>query len=440
MKATPGFIRILNLLSLSLVLFVVVRWFYAIYTYSVNLLYWDQWGFYDLMFNAQSYQEAFTYQFGPHRMGIGMVLTKMLATWSGWNTRVDAFTVGSLVFLAAVLALVLKRSIYRKVDYLDTVLAMLFLTTAQHEIFTATPIVAHGAMPLFLIMVYCLLWNMNSPLKYGMLLFVNFLLVFTGFGFFMGLISIFLFLLAWVKNKNKSRLSSLYLGICLFIAILTVAAFFKDYNFAPFPGRAGSESREWYRYAAFIFKGLGRFAAKTNEISILVGFVVFGVISMVLLIHAFRLWKGDKQKESRTIVILTSYTLLFLIGVSYGRAFLDESVDGAYASRYVTHLLPAAAGVYFHVCGRAHSKKLLRYALFLILLYTTFHSKAHFKSMEQFKKKKTTWVETYLSTERIDKANQEAQFMIHPAPEQTRLQEKLVYLKENKLNLYLGNR
>ncbi|HRS97605.1 MAG TPA: hypothetical protein P5040_05425, partial [Smithella sp.] len=50
--------------------------------------------------------------------------------------------------------------------------------------------------------------------------------------------------------------------------------------------------------------------------------------------------------------------------------------------------------------------------------------------------RKTRWKNVYLRTEDIDLANQSANFPIHPHPEQTHLKEKLVYLKQKRLNFY----
>lgn len=76
---------------------------------AVNLLYWDQWDFYFPLFHDGSLWDIFNYQHGPHRQGIGFILTSLLAQLSGWNSRWDAFGVSFVLTSAAGLGLQLAR-------------------------------------------------------------------------------------------------------------------------------------------------------------------------------------------------------------------------------------------------------------------------------------------------------------------------------------------
>ena len=84
---------------------VVFRWWYYVDAYSVNLLVWDQWDLYDAFFESHGWLDLFRWQHGPHRQGVGFFLTKLVADLSGWNTRMEAFAIGGVIFLALLGAL-----------------------------------------------------------------------------------------------------------------------------------------------------------------------------------------------------------------------------------------------------------------------------------------------------------------------------------------------
>ena len=59
--------------------------------HSVNVLFWDQWDFYEALFENQGAWDLFRFQHGPHRQGIGFWLTGLVAHLTSWDTRADAF-------------------------------------------------------------------------------------------------------------------------------------------------------------------------------------------------------------------------------------------------------------------------------------------------------------------------------------------------------------
>src|SRR5580698_8994371 len=72
--------------------------------YTVNMLVWDQWWYYGNLATHGSWWSSFAFQLGPHRMGVGLIVTRILADISGWNTRWDAFAVSFTLIGAAALA------------------------------------------------------------------------------------------------------------------------------------------------------------------------------------------------------------------------------------------------------------------------------------------------------------------------------------------------
>ena len=122
---------------------VAVRIVLAVWRYSVNLIYWDQWDFYTPLFNHASLWQIFTWQHGPHREGIGLVLDKFVLESTRWNSRAEALFMVASLLAAALVALRLKQLLFagpssregsRGLDYTDIAIPFLFLTFAQMEL------------------------------------------------------------------------------------------------------------------------------------------------------------------------------------------------------------------------------------------------------------------------------------------------------------------
>lgn len=139
-------------------LIVVARWWYYVNRYSVNILFWDQWDFYNAFFENKNLWEIFRWQHGPHRQGIGFIITRVVASLSGWDTRVEAFTIAGVVCLAMITALALRARFKPRLFWADVAIPLIFLTPIQFELFAGTPNLSHGSVPLLLFMLYCLIW------------------------------------------------------------------------------------------------------------------------------------------------------------------------------------------------------------------------------------------------------------------------------------------
>src|SRR5271154_5332895 len=117
--------------------------------YAVNVLFFDQWGFYYPLFHGQGWWATFDRRHGPHREGIGLVLTRILAGLSGWNSRVDAFAVSAVIIAAALLALILLgRCGSRAGSGAALAIPILFFNVHQFEAFVGASNLSHGAMPV----------------------------------------------------------------------------------------------------------------------------------------------------------------------------------------------------------------------------------------------------------------------------------------------------
>jgi len=59
--------------------------------------------------------------------------------------------------------------------------------------------------------------------------------------------------------------------------------------------------------------------------------------------------------------------------------------------------------------------------------------------MKHFSDGKKRWIAAYFQTGSVPEADRISEFQVYPRPEETHLEEKLNYMKEHKLNLYLYN-
>src|SRR5262245_60355565 len=81
--------------------------------YAVNVFFMDQWDFNEAtLFQKHSLWEMFCWQNGPHRQGLGALLTFLIDPLFRWNSRTESFFVGAIIILATGCALWLKRRLF----------------------------------------------------------------------------------------------------------------------------------------------------------------------------------------------------------------------------------------------------------------------------------------------------------------------------------------
>ncbi len=442
-----------NLFALTFSSIIIIRWWYYIYTYSVNILFWDQWDFYNALFERHNLWELFRWQHGPHRQGVGFILTKFFAELSGWNTRFEAFVIGGIMCLAMVCALSLKRRLILNLSWTDVVIPLIFLTPSQYDIFVNTPNLSHGSVPLLLLILYCYAWTLKySIFRYILVLLLNFLLIYTGFGVFIGIITPAMLSIEYFYiNKTSSKKEPILLFISIFIALLSIGSFFIGYRFSPaVPNFEFPVPQYWIKYPLFFAVTLANFCGLKSVpffIIISVGFIILFIMIGIGMFHLKRLLvlsfiplqRAYREINlSQVIVILISFSLIFCISTAIGRISLG--LDAGKASRYITYLIPGFFGIYLHLANITREKKrnlLLFTAVVCLILANYPLRKSDFQNILMYSNGKTQWMNFYLQTEDIEKTNKTIGFKIYPNAEVTNLKQKLDYLKARKLNLYL---
>jgi hypothetical protein len=435
-------VTILALVGATLLL--TARFCYLIYYHAVNILFRDQWDFFNALFDRRTLWETFNWQHGPVRLGAGLVYTRIVAELSGWDGRVDAFSVGLLLILAVPAAFYLKRTLFGSLALSDVAIPLIFLTTAQYEAIVGIPLAAHGPMPVLLLMLYGISWLLPGRyLRYAALLTFNFLSLYTGFGLFVGVITPALLAIELLHAIRQRALEpALAAAGGLAVAGGSLYLFFRGYVFMPavtcfrFP-----DAQPWL-YATFGGLSLARFVGFPLQDGLAADLVGYGLgllLAVALVYHGWRLIRRGLQaaRVSLIVVILISFSLMFLANAAVGRLCLG--LAGSQASRYMTLLIPAFFGLYLHLLVvRPHGLRqgLLAGLVVLLVLGLQPFDLGEGHPARYYSRMKEVWKACYLQLEDVAACDRQTGYQIYPAPEVTHLARKLAYLKAHHLNLY----
>ncbi len=417
--------------------------------YAVNLLFGDQWDFYTPLFRGLGVWEAFGWQHVTHRQGFCFLVMEACAHISGWNSRVDAFANVVIVCLSAGAALVLKRRILGPVRWYDSAIPLMFLTPLQWEIFLIAPNPSVGSFPQLLLILYCMAWLISDrSLRYAGVLLLNFLSVFSGYGFFVGVItSVLLVADVVVSLRDGPRRHAFAAIMALGVCMLTNAVFLAGHVFvagAVPPCFRFPDPRPWLYplYMALTHSGLFGLRDLPRWVAVVPGGVFLGCAVMVLLFRIRRLIGKPSSDRGLDLVvaILIGFSLMYCTTLAVGR--LCFGLDLARGSRYVTYLVPCALGVYLHLIA-TRSRRTANFLLALLMVGLVWGAlplgKADMAVIEEHNTGQRRWKEVFLNTGSIETADRVAGYRLHPDPERTGLQEKLEYLRKHRLNLYLDS-
>jgi hypothetical protein len=440
--------------SLVALVFIILagRMFRLISKYAVNIFFSDQWKFNDAtLFQKHSIWQMFTFQWGPHRQGLGALFEKLVEPRIRWDSRTESFIVGSVVVVAALCALYLKNRLYGRFSVSDVLIPAVFFIPRLFETIFVTANFAHGPFPLLLLVLYCLAWTCsNLLLRYSLVLIINFITIYTGFGLLLGLLTPILMVLDYRASLPASRLPKRYLVFAIAISLLSVGSFFVGYQFksgsscSPF---SAMTPKYHIAYMAIMFANFFAVRQVHPALELVVGITALITLLASLLVCVWELApKPDlnlpnKRERSLVVASLIAYCLLFCLMTAFGR--LCSGLWTAHAPRYVIYLELGILGLYFHLLNisRILVRRLLLPALLIPVLIAS--SRINRTEMGYFPLIKKQWKRCYLQTEDIDRCNAAVGFSIYPPaglsmPPGVRqpFQEKLDYLEKNHLNLY----
>jgi len=163
MKALRPRLPLLAVAVTALVL--TERLFLLVNRYAVNIFFSDQWEFSAAtVFQSHTLWEIFTWQHGPHRQGLGGVLAKLIEPHFQWDSRIESFFIAGIFVVTGLLSIWLKQRLFGRLEYYDVVIPTPVLTAIQCEVLFGAANLAHGSLPLLLVVVYCVCWTVRNPI------------------------------------------------------------------------------------------------------------------------------------------------------------------------------------------------------------------------------------------------------------------------------------
>jgi hypothetical protein len=403
--------------------------------YSVNVLFFDQWDYMRSFFGGHTtLVDLFRLQHGPHREGVGIIADRFLYPLTNWNVRAESFMIGGCVFVAMLLALLLKRRLFGHFSYSDVSIPLMFLTLAQYETFVGGPNASYGGFPLVMLMLYCVaLLERNCFLRYGVVLLLNLFLIYDGWGLFMGIVTIGIFALEGYWRLRHITSTPLALPVAaLLIAGASLGSFFIRYKFAPVEGFPPRDPLSYPRFMALMFSNF--VGLRVPVWATWAGYAILLFALVVLAAQVRRLGTRDCSRDISLILgVLLSYGILFAASTAVGRVSLG--LDQAQVSRYATLLIPAFLALYLYLLSTPSGlRRNIGLVLFAVLLVP--NAVRVPPGARWLADGKRAWIACYLQTENIEHCDQAVGFVIHPRPENTGLRQKLEYLKQHRLSFF----
>jgi len=403
--------------------------------YAVNIFFWDAWDFNDAsLFGHHSVWSIFRFQHGPHRQGLGGLLAALVEPWFRWNSRTEAFLVTGIVVVAGLCILLLKYRLFGALTWTDVTIPMLVFTPAQWESDWNTVNLAHGILPVLLVILYCLAWTWeNERYKYALIVGLNFVTLYTAFGFFIGVLTP---LLLAAKYREKR---SVYVLVCLGLSIVSLASFFVSYRNEDASGCASilaAPAPAYLQFFALMFASPFGFRG-IDPAATIAGAAVLAAVAGVAAVSWKRLIARCFGARGLYAVLATlgSYSLLFCAATTIGRTC--TGVIEAHSSRYAIYKQLAIVGLYFWVLTvrQLNWRRALWWALPVLLAPSLSITQRDRQDMSDLFKLKSGWRACYLSGKPADDCDEE-NGAIHPDPDRTHLQEKLDYLRATRQNLF----
>ena len=409
-------------------------------SYTVNLVYWDQWDFLNGLFDGADAWTLFRWQHGPQRQGVGNLIMAVLYPATGWNGRADAAASAVALGLAGIAAIWLVKRVSGSLRPWDAVVPLIFLTTTSAETYVVAPNIAHGPLSALLLTGYALALTIRSHgARCFALVLVNFLCVSTGFTWLLGAVTPALLLLFASGPQLTNRERTIYAaGVAASLASLAIFL----YGFTPqsatecfqFPH---ARPWEYVPYAGFVLGRPFGLLPEGETSSLLLGTGAFATMTMFVAYAALGLIRvrGDSIFWA-VVASLAGFALLFASSSAVGRVCLGFA--SAHASRYIPYVLPGLLALYF-VIRKSATRSPVAYALLQVFLVACIAKEGDEYSAREaadYFKYKQRWSDCYLAVHDIDVCNARAGHPVYPEPGATRLQQKLDWLEARRYSLF----
>lgn len=419
-----------------------VRLLLLIAKYEVNVLYYDEWDLYRqfIPHRDSSWIDLFFYQQGPHRQGIGYLLMQWIAAASHWNTRAMSFAVAMFMFAAAALVLVLKVRLFGKIAWHDAIIPLIFLAPIQYENLLGAANLSSTSLPIFLFALYALAWTIAPrTCRYLSVLALNFLLIYCGYGFFVGLITPVLLAID-LAHAFRARERADAPVLALLFALASLASFFVGYRYSRAAGCLAYPAAKLWSYpwfAAEMFANVVRLKGHGIAPTV-VGFALAALAVSIGATSFVTLWK-QRPAGPRTYVLFafSAFSLLYAADAAIGR--ICFGVEYGQSSRYAPYLFPAFLAFYFALlewpAEPRRTRALALYASVLVVA-AVFLAPRDRRTLVYYREGKQQWKSCYITYQDAVRCGQQTGFAFYPSPNSVDLRRELDYMQQNHLNLF----
>jgi hypothetical protein len=342
----------------------------------------------------------------------------------------------------------LKRRLLGPLAAPDAAIPMITLTLCQYQTFLGATNPYYGSLPA-LIFCYSITFTFkNCPAKYAAIVCLNFLIIFTGYGIFIGPVTIGILTVDCWHNRKSGR--RLFLPLSALIAsVVVLAVFLARYDFNAPAWNVAGVGAKWLQYPVFMALMFARFVRPEVGPPGLLSYIaaVFGLLIFLMSVALFcrHGWlvvrDGLDRKWSVVISVMTGYCLLFTLSAALGRTAMG--LNGSQSSRYMSLMVVGFLSLYFHLTALKSSRaKRAMLAVFFVLLIPGHlpiglgadHPASYYSV------NKRNWKECYLKYEDVEKCDALPDLITDFDIGIAGAKWKLDYLKRKRVNLYLDSR
>jgi hypothetical protein len=422
----PFLFIILAISALSALMFSFVA------RYSSELPYMDQWDYLKPIFEGEGLLPLFTHQHGPHRSGLGLVVTALLYRTFGWDSRVESFAAVILLIASALAAVLLKKRLFGNLALNDVVIPFIFINLGAYETLTVVPQLANGPIPLLALLLTAYVLTMHHGyLREFLLLLLCIVLVFTGFGSLGGcLLAALLFLETMFSPcGTDAQNNALKLGTAL-ASLAVLGAFLIGYHFDRAQQCQSGFALNPVAQLKFVTLVFVRWTGfYTDRIAwprhvgpciILVMFCFLGFKSLTALLNQ------PRSPRSKPIYFLLSAGILFAVVSAFGRICGDE-LGYAVSSRYMPYTMPAIFALYLLI-QETKSEKHRRVAnvIFVLLLAIGYLRNVEYDlpKVIHYHALKTSWTHCYEVEHDLGRCCSQISEPLHPNPAAANIAER----------------
>ena len=296
---------------------------------------------------------------------------------------------------------------------------------------------------MLLFMLYCLAWFVRDHrMRLALLSGLTFLLIFTGFGLFVGLLTPLLLLVEGAQALRACEWRrTWWIGGALVVIGVAWVVFAHGYYFAPAVDGFRFPYEKPWEYAWFVGLMLANLygVPGSGPWAIACGLAVAVTLASLCGWHSWRLLRRGVAKEPRSAVIfsLAAFALTYCANTAVGRVCLGLEGGAPASSRYLTLMIPAGLAIFLHIATLSVPRRAqglgLAYAG-LLLFGTLYLQRGDRDTIRWYSDGRRAWKAAYLATHDAVQATRQANFPIHPFPDT--LTERLQFLEKHRLNLF----